>query len=246
MVLELSQYIAAPVTGKLLGEFGANVVKIEAPGAGDPMRRWTSGDREHSTQFAVYNRTKRGITIDLKDPRGVDVFLRMVDRADVVIENFRPGVMARLGIDWTVLSERNPRLVYCSITGFGSGGPYAERPAYDTVISAVAGLFSQLIDLEDPHPVGPAFSDLLVGMTAAHGILAALHARAQTGRGQFVNATMLRAVLGFLAEPGTAYLAAARSGRSNRRAQRARTDGLATCPGPRRTHARGAHRIRFR
>lgn len=231
VVLELSQYIAAPVTGKLLGEFGANVVKIEAPGAGDPMRRWTSGDREHSTQFAVYNRTKRGVTIDLKDPRGVDVFLRMVDRADVVIENFRPGVMARLGIDWDVLSERNPKLVYCSITGFGSSGPYAERPAYDTVISAVGGLFSQLIDLEDPHPVGPAFSDLLVGMTAAHGIMAALHARTRTGRGQLVNATMMRAVLGFLAEPGTAYLDQGLETVANTRQRRAQAYGLVSADG---------------
>ncbi len=225
-VLELSRYVAAPVTGKLLGELGADVIKIEAPGTGDPMRHWQSGDREHSPQFAVYNRTKRGITLDLKHPRGVEVFLRLADGADAVVENFRPGVMDRLGVGWGVLSERNPRLIYCAITGFGPTGPYVDRPAYDTVISAMGGLFSQLIDLERPQPVGPAFSDLLAGLTAGHGILAALHARAGTGRGQLVDASMLRAVVGLLAEPGSVFLDQGQDTMSNTRQRRAQAYGL--------------------
>lgn len=230
-VLELSRYIAAPVVGKLLGEFGADVVKIENPGTGDPMRHWQAGDRAHSPQFAVYNRTKRGITLDLKQPGGVNAFLRLADRADVVVENFRPGVMDRLGVGWDVLSARNPRLIYCAITGFGSTGPYVDRPAYDTVISAMGGLFSQLIDLERPQPVGPAFSDLLVGFTAAHGILAALHARQRSGRGQLVDASMLRAVVGLLAEPGSVYLDQGQETVSNTRQRRAQAYGLVSSDG---------------
>ncbi len=230
-VLELSRYIAAPVTGKLLGELGADVVKIETPGAGDPMRHWQSGDRAHSPQFAVYNRTKRGIALDLKHPLGVDAFLRLVDRADVVVENFRPGVMDRLGVGWNTLSERNPRLVFAAITGFGPTGPYVDRPAYDTVISAMGGLFSQLFDLDRPQPVGPAFSDLLAGLTAAHGILAALIARERTGRGQLVDASMLRAVVGLLSEPGSVYLDQGQDTVSNTRQRRAQAYGLVASDG---------------
>lgn len=230
-VLELSRYIAAPVTGKLLGELGADVIKIETPGTGDPMRHWQSGDRSHSPQFAVYNRTKRGITVDLKRPRGVETFLRLADGADVVVENFRPGVMDRLGVGWQKLSERNPRLIYCAITGFGSSGPYVDRPAYDTVISAMGGLFSQIIDLDRPQPVGPAFSDLLAGLTAAHGILAALHARQRTGRGQLVDASMLRAIVGLLAEPGSVFLDQRQDTVSNTRQRRAQAYGLVASDG---------------
>jgi formyl-CoA transferase len=230
-VLELSRYIAAPVTGKLLGELGADIVKIETPGTGDPMRHWQSGDRAHSPQFAVYNRTKRGITLDLKHPQGAATFLRLVDGADVVVENFRPGVMDRLGVGWEVLSQRNPRLIYCAITGFGPSGPYVDRPAYDTVISAMGGLFSQLIDLERPQPVGPAFSDLLAGLTAAHGILAALHARQRTGRGQMVDASMLRAIVGLLAEPGSVFLDQGQETISNTRQRRAQAYGVVSSDG---------------
>jgi len=205
-VLELSQYIAAPVAGKALGEMGADVVKIENPRGGDPMRYWQSGDRPYSPQFAAYNRNKRGITIDLKDDDGRALFLRLASDADVVLENFRPGVMDRLGVGFETLSRLNDRLIHCAITGFGATGPYASRPAYDTVISAMSGMYSQIIDVEHPRPVGPAFSDLLAGAFAVQGILAALYARERTGRGQFVDASMLPAMLGFLVEPASVFL----------------------------------------
>lgn len=230
-VLELSQYIAAPVTGKLLGELGADVIKIETPERGDPMRHWQSGDRTHSPQFAVYNRTKRGMTLNLKEPDAVGAFLRMADQVDVVLENFRPGVMDRLGIGWDRLHARNDQLIYCAITGFGASGPYATRPAYDTVISAMGGLFSQLIDTENPRPVGPAFSDLLAGLSAAHGILAALVARGTTGRGQFVDASMLRSVVGLLAEPGSVFLDQGQTTVSNTRQRRAQAYGVVSSDG---------------
>jgi formyl-CoA transferase len=230
-VLELSRYIAAPVAGKALGEMGADVVKIEDPGRGDPMRAWQSGDRGHSPQFAAYNRTKRGITLDLKAPAGREAFLRLADTADVVLENFRPGVMDRLGIGWDVLRQRNPRLVYCAVTGFGPDGPYADRPAYDTVISAMGGLYSQILDPERPQPVGPAFSDLLAGTFAVHGILAALYARTRTGVGQYVDAAMLRAVIGFLVEPGSNFLDLGEVTRPNTRQRRAQAYGLVASDG---------------
>ncbi|NND83670.1 MAG: CoA transferase [Acidimicrobiia bacterium] len=225
-VLELSRYIAAPIVGKALGEMGADVIKVEDPSGGDPMRRWQSGDRPHSPQFAVYNRTKRGITLDLKSAEGKEVFLTLAATADVVLENFRPGVMDRLGLGWDVLRARNPRLVYCAISGFGEEGPLIERPAYDTVISAMSGLYSQVLDPTHPHPVGPAFSDLVAGMTATQGILAALVARASTGEGQYVDAAMLRAMIGLLAEPGSVWLDQGQATVSNTRQRRAQSYGL--------------------
>jgi crotonobetainyl-CoA:carnitine CoA-transferase CaiB-like acyl-CoA transferase len=230
-VIELSRYIAAPVTGKALGEMGADVIKIEDPERGDPMRYWQSGDRAHSPQFAAYNRTKRSLALDLKTGRGRDVFLRLADTADVVLENFRPGVMDRLGLGWEALNQRNPRLVYCAISGFGDTGPYVGRPAYDTVISAMGGIYSQILDPHRPQPVGPAFSDLLAGNFAVHGILAALIARARTGRGQYVDASMLRAVLGFLAEPGTVFLDTGEVTEPSTRQRRAQAYGLVSSDG---------------
>lgn len=225
-VVELSRYIAAPVTGKTLGEMGADVIKIEEPGRGDPMRHWQSGDRQHSPQFAIYNRTKRGVTLDLKQPAAREVFLKLADTADVVIENFRPGVTDRLGIGWATLSERNPPLIYCTISGFGLDGPLVDRPAYDTVISAMSGLYSQVLDTSEPRPVGPAFSDLLAGMHAAQGILAALFARQRTGKGQLIDANMLRSTIGFLAEPGSSFLDQGEVTRQNTRQRRAQSYGL--------------------
>lgn len=229
-VVELSRYIAGPVAGKTLGELGADVVKVEDPD-GDPMRYWQAGDRRHSPQFAVYNRTKRGVALNLKEPAARDVFLRLIDDADVVIENFRPGVMDRLGIGWETLSARNPLLIYAAITGYGATGPYADRPAYDTVISAMAGLFSQLMDLAEPQPVGPAFSDILAGTYAAMGVLAGLQARTRTGRGQLVDATMLRAVLGFLVEAGSTHLDQGESPHATTRQRRAQSYGLVSSDG---------------
>ncbi len=230
-VLELSRYIAAPVAGKALGEMGADVIKIEDPARGDPMRYWQSGDRPYSPQFAAYNRNKRGVTLDLKSEAGREVFLRLAAGADVVLENFRPGVMDRLRLGYDILSGANPRLIYCAITGFGATGPYADRPAYDTVISAMSGMYSQILDVGEPYPVGPAFSDLLAGSFAVQGILAALYARERTNRGQFVDAAMLPATLGFLVEPGSNFLDMGEVTRPNTRQRRAQAYGVVSSDG---------------
>ena len=230
-VLELSRYIAAPYAGKALGEMGADVIKIEDVERGDPMRYWQSGDHDHSPQFAIYNRTKRGITLNLKDEAATEIFLNLADTADVVLENFRPGVMDRLHIGWDVLRHRNPRLVYCSISGFGPTGPMVDSPAYDTVISAMSGLYSQVMDPNQPQPVGPAFSDLLAGTHATQGILAALFARERTGQGQYVDASMLRSTVGFLAEPGSSFLDQGEVTLRNTRQRRAQSYGLVSSDG---------------
>ena len=137
-VIEVGRYIAAPYAGKLLADMGADVIKVEHPVGGDPMRGWQSDDRPYSPQHSAYNRNKRSMTLNLKQEDGKQILLTLAQGADVVLENFRPGVMDRLGLGYEALRDRNPALIYCAITGFGDSGPYAGRPSYDTVISALA------------------------------------------------------------------------------------------------------------
>lgn len=203
-VIELGQYISGPYAAKLLADLGADVIKVEAPD-GDPMRRW-EGHGQMSPQFAAYNRGKRGVVLDLKQPGDRERLLDLVAGADVVIDNFRPGVTERLGIGPDALASRNPRVVTCAITGFGPTGPYAERPAYDTVISAVGAMYSQTVPADILRPLGPAFSDLLSGMSAAQAILAALHARERSGRGEHLEVSMVGALVDFLTEAASTYL----------------------------------------
>lgn len=203
-VLELGQYISGPFAAKQLADLGAEVIKIEAPD-GDPMRRW-EGRATMSPQFAAYNRGKSSVVLDLKDQADLGRLLELVDDADVVIDNFRPGVTERLGIGPEQLAARNPRVITCSITGFGPTGPYAKRPAYDTVISAVGGMYSQVVPAETVRPMGPAFSDLLSGMSAAQAVLAALHARGGSGVGEHLEVSMVGSLIDFLTESASAFL----------------------------------------
>ncbi len=203
-VLELGQYISGPYAAKLLADLGAEVVKVEAPD-GDPMRRW-EGSGTMSPQFAAYNRGKRGVTLDLKSEGGLAALLDLARDADVLIENFRPGVADRLGFGPVVLRELNARIITCSITGFGPDGPYAKRPAYDTVISAVGAMYSQVVPEHTLRPLGPAFSDLLSGMSAAQAVLAALHARGSDGVGEHIDVSMVGSLIDFLTEAASTYL----------------------------------------
>ncbi len=202
-VLELGRYIAAPFAGRQLAELGATVLKVEDPDGGDPMRGWEGGTRPYSPQFAAYNHSKHAVTLDLRSPDGLQALRDLATEADVLLENFRPGVMDRLGLSADRLAADNPALVYCSLTGFGDTGPYARRPTYDTVVSAMSGLYSVLLPTGSAAPVGPAMSDLLAGLFAVQGVLAALHARERSGRGQRVDVTMLGAAIGFLGEAVT-------------------------------------------
>lgn len=224
-VLELGQYIAAPFAAKLLGDLGADVIKVESP-AGDPMRRW-EGSVSYSPQFGAYNRNKRGVVLDLKSEDGVARLKRLVESADVVLDNFRPGVMARLGLSPEALTETNPGLVTCSITGFGAEGPHAAKPSYDTVISAVGGMYSQVSTPGVLRPIGPAFSDLLAGMSAAQAITAALVARASTGSGEHIEITMIGSLIDFLTEAASTFLSTGAVSGPGTRSRRAQAFALA-------------------
>ncbi|HLI27124.1 MAG TPA: CaiB/BaiF CoA-transferase family protein [Chloroflexota bacterium] len=202
-VIEAARFITGPYAAMLLADLGATVIKVEAPGQGDPFRSW--GGAGVSPRFLAYNRGKQSVTLDLSHPAGREALRRLVQTADVFIENFRPGVTARLGIEYPALAAANPRLIYCSISGFGPDGPLAHRPAYDAVGQAVSGLMSLLVEPGRPHPIGPALSDGLTGLFAAYGILAALQARDRTGRGQYVQTSMLQATVAFLTEPAVHY-----------------------------------------
>ncbi len=201
-VVEATTMITGPLAGMMLADLGAEVVKVENPKGGDPFRTFRGSD--HSPHFLAYNRNKRSLALDIRSDQGRQVLLRLIRRADVFIENFRPGVMERLGLGRDILSKENPRLVYCAITGFGSSGPYKDRPAYDAVAQALAGS-SSLLFHGDPIITGPSISDNLTGMFACYGILAALVERAQTGRGRSVNVNMLEATIAFMPDPFLAH-----------------------------------------
>lgn len=217
-VLEVATYVTGPYAGVLLADLGAEVIKIEEPERGDPFRAWGGGN--YSPTFCALNRNKKSITLDLRSEEGRSELLRLIDAADVLIENFRPGVAERLGFGYDAVRRRNPRLVYCSITGFGPTGPYRDRPGYDTVGQAMSGLLSLLTDLDAPQPMGLSLSDHVTGLYACYGILAALLARELGGgMGQHVETSLLQASVAFVGENAARYFA---TGRSPDRVARAR------------------------
>ena len=202
-VVEFANYVSGPYAGMLLADLGAEVIKVETPGKGDPFRGW--GRVEYSPTFGSVNRNKKSVTLDLKSEAGKAAARALAKTADVVIENFRSGTMERLGLGYDTLGKENPGLIYCAITGFGTDGPYAARPGYDTVGQAMSGLLSLLTDLENPMPMGISLSDHLGGLVASQGILAALVARGKTGKGQRVDTSLLEATLSFCGENAANY-----------------------------------------
>ncbi|MAE97191.1 MAG: formyl-CoA transferase [Deltaproteobacteria bacterium] len=195
-VIDLTRYLAGPFCTMLLGDYGADVVKVEAR-EGREFR--PAGSPRDSYFFLSANRAKRSMTLDLRQEEGRQVLLRLLREADVLVENFRPGVMERLGVGADDLLERFPRLVYCGISGFGRTGPYRDRPGFDQIAQGMSGLMS-LTGTEESGPTrsGIAISDLLAGVFASQGIQLALLARARTGRGQLVDTSLLEATLGVL------------------------------------------------
>ena len=178
-ILEFASYVSGPFAGMLLSDLGAEVIKIETPDGGDPFRNW--GKQDYNGTFGSMNRNKKSITLDLKTREGQAAARTLALSADVVIENFRAGAMERLGLGYEGLAVDNPKLIYCSITGFGSEGPYRGRPGYDTVGQAMSGLLAVLTDRNAPQPMGISLSDHLAGTFAAYGVLAALMARNPPG-----------------------------------------------------------------
>jgi len=206
-VLELGQFIAGPYAGLQLADLGATVIKVERPDGGDAFRAFgfTENTKGYSHNFCAFNRNKLSVALDINSPRGREAFLRMARQADVVLENFRPGVMKRLGFDYESLKKANPRLVYCSISGFAEDGPYGDRPAYDAVGQALSGLLSLFVDPKDPRTLGPTLSDQITGMQACMAVLAALYERERTGKGARVEVTMVEASMALIPDSFTAY-----------------------------------------
>ena len=222
LVVDLSRALAGPHATMMLGDLGARVIKVEAPNRGDDTRGWgppfvspeDGGDRE-STYFLSTNRNKESIALDLKDEQDREVLLELVRRADVLVENFRTGVLDRLGLGFAALHEVNPRLVVLSITGFGHDGPEGGRAGYDQIAQGEAGLMSLTgADPEDPQKVGVPISDLLAGMYGSHGVLAALLERERTGEGRVVRTSLLAATVGVHAFQGTRWTVAGEVGRA--------------------------------
>ncbi|MBU6423074.1 MAG: CoA transferase [Chloroflexota bacterium] len=204
-VVEAASYVTGPYAAALLADMGADVVKVEPLGQGDPFRSW--GEMGIAPTFRGVNYSKRSIAVDLRSPQGREIVVRLARNADVFIENYRPGAAERLGLGYDDLSAINARLVYCSISGFGSQGPYRDRPGYDTIGQALSGLLGLLTDLDHPQPMGVSLSDHMTGVFAAYGILGALVGRERTGRGRKVETSLLQATTAFLAENAARFLA---------------------------------------
>ncbi|MFQ5850115.1 MAG: CaiB/BaiF CoA transferase family protein [Candidatus Binatia bacterium] len=204
-VVECSTFVTGPYASVLLGDLGARVIKIESPPGGDPYR-YFAPDRFFSPNFAHLNRNKESVVLDLKTERGKGICAELIKRADVFVENFRPGAAERLGLGYETLRSMNRRLVYCSISAFGQLGPYADKPGFDTLGQAMSGLLSLLTDLDQPKVMGIALSDYVTGLSAGYGILGALLARQQTGAGVRVETSLLQATLSFVGETAASYL----------------------------------------
>src|SRR2546423_234907 len=228
-VLEFANYVSGPYAGMMLGDLGAEVIKIEPPGGGDPFRGWGAAD--YSATFGSVNRNKKSVILDLKSSDGRAAAIALAAKADVLIENYRPGTMVRLGLDYHALKPLNPRLVYVSITGFGSSGPYADRAGYDTVGQAMSGLLSVLTNLSNPEPMGISLSDHLTGMMGAYGALGALMARERTGRGQLVETSLLAATVAFLGENAARYFETGHRPTRETRARSAQVYAFTDCDG---------------
>ena len=205
-VLEMGTFITGPAASMLLADLGATVVKIEQPGTGDPFRAFKGGF--YSPHFQTYNRNKKSITLDTRSAGDLAILDRLIETADVFIQNFRPGVAKRLNVDAQRLRAQNPRLIYASISGFGSQGPDRDRPAFDTVAQAASGFLRLLVNPEHPRVVGPAIADVMTGFYTAQGVLAALHERHATGKGRLVETSMFEAMTHFNLDDFTHLLSA--------------------------------------
>ena len=210
LVLDFSRILAGPLATMLLADHGATVIKVERPGNGDDTRSWgPPHDAEGTaTYFLALNRGKRSVALDLADPEGLEAARALAARADVVVENFRPGVIERLGLSYDELAARNPRLVYCSVNAFGAGAG-ARMPGYDLLLQALGGLMSITGEPDgEPQKVGVALVDVIAGLHATSGILAALRHRDATGAGQRIEVDLLSSVLSALVNQASAYTAA--------------------------------------
>ena len=199
-VLDLTRALAGPFCTLMLGDNGADVIKVEMPGSGDDTRKWGPPFiGEESAYFLSINRNKRSLTLNLRDPQAKEIFLKLAKDSDVIVENFTPGVMERFGLDYEAVKTTNPNVIYCSISGFGQDGPYRSRPAYDQIMQGIGGLMSITGEPDgEPQKIGIAVTDIGAGMWAAFAIMAAIHHRSQSGAGQYIDVSMMDAQVAWL------------------------------------------------
>jgi crotonobetainyl-CoA:carnitine CoA-transferase CaiB-like acyl-CoA transferase len=215
LVLDLSRVLAGPWASQALADLGARVIKVERPGGGDDTRSWgppylESGDCRESAYFLSANRGKESIAVDFKDARGQTILRKLARKADILIENYKVGGLKAYGLDYESISEINPAIVYCSISGFGQTGPYAKKPGYDFMIQAMSGLMS-ITGHEKPTKVGVAVSDLIAGLYATVGILGAYTRVRETGQGEYIDVSLLDSQLATLANQASNYLVSGKS-----------------------------------
>ena len=218
-VLDMSRILAGPWIGQMLADLGAEVIKIERPGKGDDTRGWgppfvkdrDGNDTSDAAYFMCTNRGKKSLTLDIAKPEGQQIIRELAQKSDILLENYKVGDLKRYGLDYASLSTLNPRLIYCSITGFGQTGPYRDRAGYDYLVQGMGGIMSMTGEREDrpgggPQRVGVAIADLMTGMYSSVGILAALHERTHSGLGQYIDMALLDCTVGWLANQNVNYL----------------------------------------
>jgi len=207
-ILDLTRIISGPYCTSILADMGAEVIKIETPGEGDPVRRQGVIRNGLSWYFANYNRNKKSVALDLYSEEGKDILRRLIPSCDVVIENYRPGIMERMGFGDETLKALRPDIIHCSINGFGTSGPYRDRPAFDFIAQAMSGFMSLNGGENDPPMrAGPPISDLVAGMNGALGVLAALLRRERTGRGDSISVSLMSSMIGLLSFQAANYFA---------------------------------------
>jgi crotonobetainyl-CoA:carnitine CoA-transferase CaiB-like acyl-CoA transferase len=204
--IDVSGHVAGPYASSLLGDLGCDVIKIELPNGGDTHRGRNPKYQGYGPSFRALNRNKKSVTVDLRHNKGGEILRKLLATADIFLENFRPPTRAKLGFDYDELAKLNPRLIHCSISGYGQSGPYRDKPGFDTIGQALSGMMSLVTDLDDPKVAGVSFVDHSAGIFAAHGVMAALLARAKTGRGQFIDVSLLQVAIAFIESHVADYL----------------------------------------
>jgi crotonobetainyl-CoA:carnitine CoA-transferase CaiB-like acyl-CoA transferase len=204
--IDVSGHVAGPYASSLLGDLGCEVIKVELPNGGDTHRGRNPKYEGYGPSFRALNRNKKSVTLNLREKKAREILLKLLARADIFLENFRPPTRAELGLDYEQLVKSNPKLIHCSISGYGQSGPYRDKPGFDTIGQAVSGMMSLVTDLDDPKVAGVSFVDHSAGIFAAHGIMAALLARAKTGRGQFIDVSLLQVAIAFIESHVADYL----------------------------------------
>jgi crotonobetainyl-CoA:carnitine CoA-transferase CaiB-like acyl-CoA transferase len=206
LCIDVSGHVAGPYASSLLGDLGCEVIKVELPNGGDTHRGRNPRYEGYGPSFRALNRNKKSVTLDLRQKKGGEILLKLLTTADIFLENFRPPTRAKLGLDYDDLAKLNPKLIHCSISGYGQSGPYRDKPGFDTIGQALSGMMSLVTDLDDPKVAGVSFVDHTAGIFAMNGIMAALLARAKTGRGQFIDVSLLQVAIAFIESHVVDYL----------------------------------------